>query len=405
MPTEKLYWADPMRSSFDARGGRASSFDGRPSLVLPATLFYPEGGGQLGDTGSLAADGLNVRIVDTQIDEHGDIHHILEEPPPPGAAAGELSFRGTVDEARRRDHMAQHTAQHMLSRALIDVARADTVSSRLGATSCTIDVSQKSVRDDLLYAAEDRVNAAIRDDVIVRSLFPTPEELATMKLRRQPKVASGIRIIDVEGFDQTPCGGTHCTRTGQIGSVTIERTEAYKGTLRLSFHAAGRATRSARETGRVLADLAADFTCGPLDVPAAVRKLRSELKARLDAMSGLRGELVELLAERVLAAHPPDPSGTTRIVLLRPQDDQPMLRTLAGRLAARPDVVAFCASVDPESKDLLVVVQRGASASFDCATWFKAVAARAGGRGGGRPERAEGRLSPEIDLEAEAGRG
>jgi alanyl-tRNA synthetase len=120
-------------------------------------------------------------------------------------------------------------------------------------------------------------------------------------------------------------------------------------------------------------------------------------------MSSLRGELVELLAERTLAAHPVAPSGTTRIVLVRPKDDLAMLRTLAGRLAVRPDVVAFCASPDGDTGDQLVVVQRGESAVFDAGAWLKATAQAHGGRGGGRAERAEGRLPRGVDL-AEAAR-
>jgi alanyl-tRNA synthetase len=120
----------------------------------------------------------------------------------------------------------------------------------------------------------------------------------------------------------------------------------------------------------------------------------------MDALSTTRGELVELLGERVLTAHPPDPTGVTRIVLVRQRDDVPMLRTLAGRLCARPDVVAFCASPDERNDgDWSVVVQRGAGVSFDCGAWLKSVAARHGGRGGGRPERAEGRLPRGLSLD------
>jgi len=230
----------------------------------------------------------------------------------------------------------------------------------------------------------------------VRQLFPTAEELAKMPLRRAPKVATGVRVIDIEGFDLSPCGGTHCTRSGQIGVVRVVGLEKYKGGWRVTFHAGRRALDDARKKEAVLADLARDFTCGMLDVGGAVGKVRAELKARMDALSSTRGELVELLAERVLAAHPADPSGTTRIVLVRERDDVAMLRTLAGRLATRADVVAFCAAPDAGGDKgepgLTVVVQRGAGARFDCGAWLKRVAAAHGGRGGGRPERAEGRL-------------
>jgi alanyl-tRNA synthetase len=181
--------------------------------------------------------------------------------------------------------------------------------------------------------------------------------------------------------------------------VRVVGLEKYKGGWRVTFHAGRRAIEDARKKESVLGELARDFTCGLLDVGSAVGKLRGDLKTRTDALATTRGELVELLAERLLAANPPDPGGTTRIVLVRQRDDVPMLRTLAGRLAARPDVVAFCASGTDEHEDWSVVVQRGSGVSFDCGAWLKKVATRHGGRGGGRPERAEGRLPRGLPLE------
>jgi alanyl-tRNA synthetase len=396
VPTEKLYWEDPFLATFEARGARAAELDGKASVVLAKTAFYPEGGGQLADTGALEVGGETVRITDVQIDDAGEIHHLVDGNVPFDVT--EDTLRGSVDVARRRDHMAHHTAQHMLSRALALVAKADTVSARLGATDCTIDIDLASIADPALARVEDLVNAVVRDDVPVRSLFPTPEELASMSLRRAPKVATGVRIIEVEGFDLTPCGGTHCTRTGQIGVVTVTGTEHFKGNVRVFFHAAGRALAGARAKTEVLRTLAGDFTCGLFEVPAAVRKMRDDLKSKLDALSGMRGELVELIAALALAAHPADPSGTTPIALVRPKDDLAMLRTLAGRLASRADVVAVCGAPDPATGDLLVVVQRGGSAHFDAGKWFKEMTQKHGGRGGGRAERAEGRLPVTVDL-------
>lgn len=394
MSTEKLYWNDPFATDFDATRASPSRFGERPSIVLDRTLFYPEAGGQLADTGTLEIGGKTIAIADVQIDDAGAIHHIPAE----AVEIAESPARGRIDRARRRDHMAQHTAQHMLSRALLDVARAETVSARLGASSCTIDVGRSEIPERELARAEDLVNAIVTDDVVVRALFPTPEELAALPLRRTPKVDTNVRVIEVEGFDFTPCGGTHCTRTGQIGVVRIAGVERYKGGLRLSFHAARRAIDDARAKERVLAELARDFTCGVLDVPSAVGKLRSDLKARIDALAAARGELVDLVAERVLAAHPPV-GGTTRIAVVRERDDIGTLRALAGRFASRPDVLVVCASPD-ESGELAVVVQRGSGVTVDCGKWLKAAAAKHGGRGGGRPERAEGRLPKDAPLAA-----
>jgi alanyl-tRNA synthetase len=396
MATEKLYWADPFAATFEANA-RAGELAGKPTLVLDRTLFYPESGGQLADLGTLVVAGLPQRVTDVQVDDEGVIHHFVEGEPAAGAA------QGTIEVARRRDHMAQHTAQHALSRALVDVARAETVSSRLGATSCTIDV-EGALDERLLARAEDLVNAIVTDDVVVRQLFPTAEELPKLPLRRAPKVDRGIRVIDIEGFDMSPCGGTHCTRTGQIGAVRVVGLERYKGGWRVTFHAGRRALDDARRKDAVLGELARDFTCGVLDVGQAVGKLRADLKARTDALSATRGELVELLADRILAAHPrgnATEGGVQRIVVLRDHDDLGMLRTLAGRLATRDDVVAFCAAPDDKSAgDWSIVVQRGAATGFDCGAWLKAAAAASGGRGGGRPERAEGRLPRAASIEA-----
>jgi alanyl-tRNA synthetase len=417
MSTEKLYWNDPFATEFDAERVRADTFDGRASIVLERTLFYPEAGGQLADAGTLTfgagSDARSLAVSDVQVDDSGIIHHLVAVADPSIVGAvldahalkGSGVIHGAIDRDRRRDHMAQHTAQHMLSRALVDVVNAETASARLGATTCTIDVGVADIHDKDLARVEDLVNAVVTSDVVVRSLFPTDEELSKLALRRAPKVSANIRIIDINGFDLTPCGGTHCTRTGQIGVVRVAGLERYKGGLRISFHAGRRAIDDARKKERVLADLAKDFTCGVLDVGGAVGKLRVDLKARLDMLSATRGELVELLAERLLTAHPPDPSGTTRIAIVRERDDIGMLRTLAGRLAARADVVAFCASPDPAApsdasaasstvskETMAIVVQRGAAALFDCGKWLKAASAKHGGRGGGRPERAEGRM-------------
>jgi alanyl-tRNA synthetase len=397
MATEKLYWADPFATTFETENARAAELGGLATLVLGRTLFYPEGGGQLADMGSLVVGERTLAVSDVQITDDGTIHHVLSEALPAGTAL-DGPVRGAIDPARRRDHMTQHTAQHALSHALVDVARADTVSARLGATACTIDVEGALDERDVARA-EDLVNAVVTDDVPVRQLFPSPEELARMPLRRAPKVATGVRVIEIEGFDLTPCGGTHCVRSGQIGLVRVVGLEKYKGGWRVTFHAGKRAADDARRKEAVLAELAREFTCGLLDVGGAVAKLRTDLKSRTDALATARGELVALLADRLLAAHPPAPEGTTRVVVVRERDDVPTLRALAGRLASRADVVAFCASRDPESGDWSLVVQRGAGAAFDCGAWFKSAAAAHGGRGGGRPERAEGRLPGSVAIE------
>lgn len=356
-------------------------------MICDRTIFYPEGGGQLGDTGAIVAGGKSLRVRDTQIGDDGVIVHLLEAPLD-APLSGEARLE--IDVARRRDHTAHHTAQHALSRALLDACRAPTVSARLGASACTIDVDRPGIPDAELARAEDLVNDLVRADVPVRAFFPDDAELAKLDLRRAPKVDRGVRIVQIEGFDLTPCGGTHVSRTGEIGQVRLTGLEKYKGKLRVSFAAAARALADARRKDEILAAITRALTCGLDAAPGALAKLVADLEARGMALGRARAELAALVADARLAATPPDPSGTTLIDLRRDADDVATLRVLAGRLTARPDVVAICRAPDGDAE--LVVVQRGASASFDCAAWLESQISARGGRGGGRQERAEGRL-------------
>jgi alanyl-tRNA synthetase len=401
--TEKLYWSEPYGTSFETTGATLAAWEEKPSLVLAKTLFYPEGGGQLGDSGTIAIGSSLVRIADTRIADDGTIHHVLAEPLHEAVSSllgSAVTARGAIDASRRRDHMVQHTAQHALSRALADEARAETVSARLGATTCTIDVARPTIPDIELHRAEDLVNALAASDVNVRALYPSTTELAKLPLRKQPKVEPGevIRIIDIEGFDMTPCGGTHCTKSSHIGQTRIVALEKYKGGLRITFHAGGRALADARAKHAVLATLASELTCGVLDVPQAVTKLRAELKGTRAQLDAARTELAELLARQMIGALP-ETKKPIVVPVMRAEDDVKTLRVLAGKLTEDARVVALCGATDPASGELVLVVQRGKEGKLDCGAFLLEQAKVRSGRGGGRPERAEGRFARGTSLE------
>lgn len=398
--TEKLYWQDAFASSFETTGAAASSIGGKASIVLPRTMFYPEGGGQLGDTGRLVVGTSLVAIADTQIDEHGIIHHVVEGELPEALSA-EAVVQGTLDLARRRDHMVQHTAQHALSRALADAAKAKTVSARLGAAACTIDVDRAGVPDAELHRAEDLVNGIVMNDVAVKTSFPSPEELTTLDLRKQPnaeKSAAGVRVVDIEGFDVTPCGGTHCARTGQIGQIRIAKVEKYKGMLRIGFHAGTRALADARATHHILSAIAADLTCGRDDVAGAIAKLRAEGKSARERLDLARTELAELLARGLLEPLREAP-GPHVIHLVRTKDDLAGLRAFAAEIAKDARVAVLVGGADEGTGEVVLVVARGKDVRLDCGAFVQAQARALGGRGGGRPERAEGRFPRGTSIE------
>ncbi|HZI05353.1 MAG TPA: alanyl-tRNA editing protein, partial [Archangium sp.] len=225
IPTERLYYSDPFLFRFTGRVLAHGAWNGAPSVVLDRSAFYPEAGGQMADRGVLGGRVLR----DVQVDDAGVVHHVLELPEGTGLPEVGAELSGELDRVRRRTHMALHTGQHMLSRALVDVANAHTVSSRLGETLCTIDVDLDVLDERRVAEAEALVNSIIDDDIVIRAFFPTPEELAALPLRRAPKVTDNIRVIQMGDFDVSPCGGTHCTRSAQVGMVRVLGVERYKG--------------------------------------------------------------------------------------------------------------------------------------------------------------------------------
>jgi alanyl-tRNA synthetase len=393
--TTRIYYEDPLRTEFRARVVAHAAWSGAPAVVLDATAFYPESGGQMADRGALAGQGVR----DVQVGDDGAVLHVMDLAPGSALPAVGAEVDGAVDRARRRVHMALHTGQHMLSRALADVAGAETVSSRLGETACTIDLDRAVAQERDLARAEDLVNAVVDDDVAVRAFFPAPAELAALPLRRPPKVTDGVRIVAIGEFDYTPCGGTHCTRSAQVGLVRVTGVERYKGGTRIYFEAGRRARSALAGHSDVLTSLARELTCGTAEVPGALERLRADLTRARESLGTARAKLATATADELAAVALA--RGERQVTAAFDDADADFLRTIAARLTAaagtsgRCDMVAFLAARAADG--VLVLVARGADSAFDCGGFVKRVAAASGGRGGGRPERAEGRLPAGAD--------
>ena len=374
--TRRLYHDDAYLRRFDADVVAITTYKTKPAIVLDQTAFYPEAGGQLGDRGQLGG----ASVIDTQETDDGTIVHVIAgEPPTVGTRV-----TGELDWLRRRQHMAQHTAQHLLSGALLDRAQAPTVSARLGESALTIDVARDRIPDGELARAEDLANDVVDDDLAIRAWFPSPGELAALPLRRDPKVTADIRVVAIGEFDFSPCGGTHCARTSQLGAVRITGAERYKGMTRVTFTAArrGRAELFARD--HVLRGLASQFSCGPAEVPAAIDKLRRDVEAAGTELTQLRSRL----ATAVIAQLP----GTGTVIAAVPGDAE-LLRSVAAKLAGAGRDAVLCA---PDDGGATVVMIRASGSTLDCGALWKQLAAKLGGRGGGRADRAEGRLTTAI---------
>jgi len=383
---------DPLNLEFRARLVAVDRFAERPSLILDRSAFYGESGGQLGDRGILVIDGCDIPVEDCQFDADGRLHHLAEKVPDNIAAGAEVM--ATIAFDRRRDMMSQHTGQHLLSAALYRLTGAETVSSRLGSRNATID-TDRLLSSEQLNEVEDHVNRIVLENRPVRPHYPDDAALAAMNLRRPPKVSEGIRVLEIEDYDFTPCGGTHCRATGEIGPIHITGTERYKGGTRLHFLCGQRVLEHLREREAVLEDLGQKLGCGAAGVTESIEALQKEQTLTARALGDVRAERNALLADALHRTHPV--SERTPIVLIREGDDLKSLRSLASALARRDDVIALVAGRDEKGRDWRVILERGAAVTFDAGAWFRTRGSELGGRGGGRPNKAEGRFPADLD--------
>ncbi len=386
MGTEKRYLHDSLFLNFKDTCQTVSSFEGKPSVILKGTAFYPQSGGQPGDWGELTCHDQTRKVVDTQIDEDGFIHHILDDPFTMDVSNREME--GTIQEDRRRDYMSQHTAQHMLSAAFYQIAEMETVSARMGSEAITIDLRAQNVTREQMDQVEDLVNNLVLQNRPIRPLYPTPAELEGFALRRPPKVTANIRILDIDGFDKTPCGGTHCSQTGQVGPVKILGSERSKDLIRVSALAGKRTLKFLNMRHGVLSDICSELGCGPEDLSDVFNKYKNELREQSQTLGKVRAELTDYLCAKALDAHP---LGDARpLMMIREKDDLVTIRRIASKLVERPDVLVLAACCNPDGQ-WSVVLERGKDVNFHAGNWFREQSSKLGGRGGGRPERAEGR--------------
>lgn len=373
--TRRLYHADSYLRRFDATVVATTTYKDRPAIILDETAFYPEAGGQLGDRGTLGG----IAVSDTQETDDGTIVHLVEVPLDVGARV-----TGELDWTRRRQHMAQHTAQHLLSGTLLDRAQAPTASARLGESALTIDVTRDRIPDADLATAEDLANSLVDDDLAIRAWFPDAAELASLKLRRDPKVTADIRVVAIGDYDFSPCGGTHCTRTSQLGSIRITNSERYKGMTRVTFTAGRRARAELFTRDQVLRGLATRFSCAPADVPAAIDKIVRDADTNATDVTALRGRLAGHIAQSF--------AGTGAVVAALPGDGE-MLRLIAAKLVAAGRDAILAA---PDEAGTTVCLIRAPGSTLDCGALWKLLAARYTGRGGGKPDQAQGRLAANV---------
>ncbi len=407
--SERLYYTDPYLREFDARVIRVEPRGGGAFLALDRTAFYPTSGGQPFDVGAL--DDLRVVDVVDEEEEDGSIVHVVEVDRSGQAlpAPGQL-VHGTIDWARRFDHMQQHTGQHVLSAAFDRLFGLRTVSFHLGTASATIDLAREApVRD--IAAAEDEANRVVWEDRGVSIRFVSAEEAARLPLRKEPARSGTLRVIEVESFDLSACGGTHVSRTGAIGVIAVTSSERFKGGQRIEFVCGGRALRRFRSLRDAVSAAGRLLSAGADDLPATIERLQADAKEQKRASAGLQIELARYQAEDLAASAEevqvrlkPDTTGvevrlkpdttydldretTVRLVLRAVDADAVGLKALATSITRKPGyLVALVSTAVPA----LIVISRSSDVAVQANAALSVLLQAFGGRGGGKADVAQG---------------
>ena len=439
--TERLYYNDSHLIEFEARVTELTDrVSGWAAVTLDRTAFYPTGGGQPSDTGTI--DGQ--RVLECIDDEQNGVLHVIQGRAPQVGAI----VKGRVDWPRRLDHMQQHTGQHILSQAFITLFNAPTKSFRVLSDVCEIDVDIKNPTDEVIERAVELANNVIWEDRQITIKTVTAEEAAQLPLRKDPSRDGELRVIEIEGFDLTPCGGTHAYRTGEVGMIAVRHWERAKGLTRIEFAAGTRALSDYRRANKTARAVAALFSASRDDATKLTTRMVDENKELHRRVRQLEEVTAKVEAEELIReANQPNESPleqrfaggssntepgavatgspleqrfaggsnntepgavatgssaqpkqldsnnaliapTTVITKVFENRDGESLKHLAQALIAHPGTIALLGSRDRDAARL--VFARSEDARGDMNALMREACALLDGRGGGRPDLAQG---------------
>jgi alanyl-tRNA synthetase len=385
--TKRLYYTDPLLREFRARVLSCEPAGPRFEVVLDQTAFYPTSGGQPNDLGELAG----VQVVDVVDSDDGVIRHVLES-----QVAPDSEVRGAIDWPRRFDHMQQHTGQHILSAAFDRGAGVRTVSFHLGTDAATIDLARVVSPAEIAHA-EREANAVVWENRPVTVTFATEAEAAALPLRKEPARGGMLRLINVADFDLSACGGTHVPQTGMIGVIAVAGWERFKGSTRLTFVCGGRALRSHAMLRDVVTTATRTLSVLPGEVGGAIERLQTELKEAARTIKRLQEELAGFRAVDLRTKA--ETIGPYRGVLMsHPGQDAAALKSLAAAIVSEPGLIVVFTG---DGRPTPVVIARSMDVALDAGAWMKRATTELGGRGGGRPEQAQGGIeaAPQLVLD------
>jgi len=385
--TERLYYDNAYLTEFDAEVLACKPNGEYFDVLLNRSAFYPTSGGQPFDTGVLA----NARVVDVNVTD-GEVWHTVTE----AIRTGE-TVHGRIDWARRFDHMQQHAGDHMIEGALHRLMGGVTIGLHVSDEISTIDVAMPEgatrISAEEIRRIELDVNDHIQRNVPIRCWFPSDEELDTLPLRKKPTVSEHVRIVAIGDDEMVACGGTHPSSAGQIGLVKIVSVSPARGKMRVAFLAGQRALMDYFRCHDAAHAAAEMISSGVENLPAGVSAMQEKLRTAEFELVQFKKEQLLSQSQRFIEEAEILSDGTKLAVGLV-QADAMLLRELVSKLIEYPGVIALMGAANGEQA--IYVFGRSADVDVNMGTLLRDCARPLGGKGGGRPDFAQGGGCVEI---------
>ncbi|KHD35926.1 alanyl-tRNA synthetase [Clostridium acetobutylicum] len=375
--TRKLFYDDPYICESEGKIVDVLENDGKYEIVLDETSFYPEGGGQPCDLGTI--NNIPVEYVY----EKGDtIYHVMKERPEGNTA------RCKVDFLRRQDNIQQHTGEHLLSAAFFKLYNGVNYGFHMGEDYVTIDIDMEEVTHDMIKKIEAEANAYIYANVETKTYFMSKPEAEKLPLRKAIKAEGKIRIVQLGDVDYSACCGTHVVRTGEVGIIKVLRTEKYKGMTRVYFKCGRRAFDEYSKEHSIITKLQKNLS---IDEDNILNKVQTTM----EEISNLKKKLLEYKKnEAKLEVKKIKEKNNNGVISEHYEDgDFSFLEEIYDGIKDEKAVIILTSGVD----NRILFAQNGID-DIECGRIFKENIKEYNGRGGGNAKRAQAAFSNKDDL-------
>ncbi len=388
--TTKLYYQDSKICQFSATCLETLKNEAGYQIRLDQTAFYPTSGGQPHDSGTING----IPVLDVWLEEDGTIWHQVTDAPNSSQISGEIEWH------RRFDHMQQHTGQHILSAVFVDQLNANTIGFHIGSKTSTLDLNISKYSREQFRQIERTSNQIIWENQPISIQTIRDQDIPTIPFRKPPKVSGKIRVIWIDDYDVSACGGTHVAATGEIGVLKITGVERYKGGLRVNFLCGGRALENYQEVLANIQQVSADLSIHTDDLPQTIRRFQTESSNLNRQLRRVQNELMNFEIE-ALWQNALDSEGIRKVTAYWDNRSFEAVRSAAARLREKPKtVVLFAAEVNDQIR--LVCARSSDLTEINAGAILKSVVTQIGGKGGGSPEMAQGGAPKQENLDIQA---